>query len=71
MTEAEALKEKAKGCLECPICRRARKNQRGLAYLFVKLIDRKVCSNCKAFEQVTGKRAFEPITQADVDKITG
>ena len=68
MTDEE-LKAKAKMCLECPICRSGRKKQRGLAYLFVKLVDRKVCPACKAFEEITGQKAFEPITQDAIDKI--
>ncbi|MCE5313920.1 MAG: hypothetical protein ABFD49_02555 [Armatimonadota bacterium] len=67
----EELKAKAKTCLECPICRRARKNQRGLAYLFVRLVERKGCPSCKAFEEVTGQRAFDPITQDAIDRIMG
>ncbi len=66
-----ALKAKARMCLDCPVCRRARNNQKGFAYLFVKLIDRRVCPRCKAFELVTGRRAFEPITQEAIDKILG
>jgi hypothetical protein len=65
----EELKAKAKMCLECPICKNGRKNQRGLAYLFVKFVDRKICPACKAFEEITGQRAFEPITQEAIDKI--
>lgn len=67
----DRLKAKAKMCLDCPICRRAREKQRGLAYMFVKLVDRKLCPSCKALEQITGKRAYERLTQEDVDRIVG
>jgi len=63
------LRAKAKMCLECPICKKARQKQGGLAYLFVKLVDRKICPSCKALEQITGKRAYEPLTQDDIGKI--
>lgn len=65
----EALKKKARMCLDCPICRRARRKQKGLAYLFVKLVDRKICPSCKALEQITGKRAYEPLTEEDIAEI--
>jgi len=63
------LKVKARRCLKCPICSRAREKQKGIAYFFTKHFDRKVCPNCKAFEKVTGQLAYEPITQEIVDKI--
>ena len=66
-----ALRSKAKRCLECPICKRAREKQRGLAYLFTKYIDRKICPNCKAFEQMTGQLAYEPLTKQAQDKVLG
>lgn len=73
MTDAagEALRKKAKMCLDCPICRRARNKQRGLAFLFVKLVDRKICPSCKALEEITGKRAYETLSEEDVAKIVG
>ena len=39
--------------------------------MFVKLVGRKLCPSCKALEQITGKRAYEPLTQEDIDKILG
>ena len=65
----DKLKSRAQGCLDCPICSHARAKQKGIAYLLVKHIDRKVCPNCKGFEKVTGQLAFEPITQELIDKI--
>jgi len=59
--DTDRLKKKAAACLNCPICSRAREKQRGLAYLFTKYIDRKLCPNCKAFETVTGQLAHEPL----------
>jgi hypothetical protein len=46
-------------CAACPMCRRARRNQRGLAYLFVRWLEGGVCPACKAYEKVYGKKAHE------------
>ena len=35
-TITDSLKAKARWCLKCPICSRAREKQKGLAYLFTK-----------------------------------
>jgi hypothetical protein len=40
MNEVEQkLKEKAQKCLECLLCIKARKKQKGFAYWFVKYVD--------------------------------
>ena len=57
----DADREKAKQCLECPICRRAREKQRGLAFWFVKKIESGICPACKAYEKVYHRKAHEPI----------
>jgi hypothetical protein len=44
-------------CARCPVCRRARKKQRGLAYRFVEKAERAVCPFCRAFERVHGRKA--------------
>ena len=54
-------REKAKQCLECPICKRAREKQRGLAFWFVKKIESGICPACKAYEKVYNRKAHEPI----------
>lgn len=59
-------REMARRCLTCPVCRHARKKQRGLAFFFVKQIEGSFCPNCRAYEKVYGRKAHEPITQADV-----
>jgi transposase-like protein len=61
----------AKTCLECPICKKARKKQKGFAYWFVRLVDRKVCPKCQAFEAVFNRRAFEPITDEEIKAVYG
>lgn len=51
----------AKHCLDCPVCRRARKKQKGLAYWFVKNIEPLLsCPYCAAYERVFNKKSFEP-----------
>lgn len=57
----EKDKEMAKKCLECPVCNKARKNQKGIAYWFVKTIEGGLCPYCKAYEKVYGKKAHEPL----------
>ena len=53
-------REMAERCRTCPVCKRARKMQRGLAYWFVKKIEGSVCPYCKAYERVYGRKAHEP-----------
>lgn len=50
----------ARVCLQCPICRRARKRQRGFAFWLVKNVDARVCPFCRAYEKVHGRRSYEP-----------
>jgi len=53
-------RENAKKCKECPICNKARQKQKGIIYLFVKIIENKLgCPYCKAYEKVYGKKAYE------------
>lgn len=55
----------AQKCVECPVCTRARRKQRGLAYLFVKVIEGGVCPYCKAYERVYGRKAHERIPSGE------
>lgn len=50
----------AKQCAACPLCKRARKKQQGVAFWFVSRIENKICPACKAYEKVYGRKAFEP-----------
>ncbi len=52
----------AQKCIECPVCKRARKNQRGILFWFVKSVEGKVCPACLAYEKVYGKKAHEPFS---------
>jgi hypothetical protein len=55
----EKDKKMAQRCVECPVCTRARKQQRGFAYWFVKIIEHGICPYCTAYERVYGKKAHE------------
>lgn len=48
-------------CAKCPVCRRARDKQKGLAYWFVKKIENGACPSCQAYEKVFGRKAYEPV----------
>lgn len=51
----------ARRCVECPVCTRARRRQRGLAYWFVRRIEASVCPYCRAYERVYDRKAHEPV----------
>lgn len=59
MDVTEKDREMAMRCVTCPVCKRARKKQSGLAFWFVKHIEGGLCPYCKAYERVYGKRAHE------------
>jgi hypothetical protein len=50
----------AENCANCPVCKTARKKQRGFAFWFVKKVEHGICPSCKAYEKVNGRKAFEP-----------
>ena len=52
-------KKMAQHCVECPVCTRARKKQRGIAYWFVRTIESGICPYSAAYERVYGKKAHE------------
>ena len=51
----------AQMCLQCPVCKHARKKQKGLIFWFVKKLESGICPSCKAYEKVYGKKAHEPV----------
>ncbi len=53
-------RELAAGCAKCPVCRTARRKQRGLCFWFVSMIEGRYCPQCKAYEKVYGRKAHEP-----------
>jgi uncharacterized protein CbrC (UPF0167 family) len=52
----------AQRCVECPVCTRARRMQRGVAFWFVKQVEGSVCPFCQAYEKVHGLKSHEPVT---------
>jgi hypothetical protein len=57
----EEDRQLAQKCANCPVCRRARDKQKGVAYWFVKNIEGGVCPACAAYEKVNGRKAHEPV----------
>jgi hypothetical protein len=51
----------AETCLSCPVCKRARRKQRGLFFWFVKRLEGRLCPACRAYERVYGRKAHEPL----------
>ena len=56
---------RAQHCVECPVCTRARRQQRGLAFWLVKNVESGVCPYCKAYEKVYGRKSHEPMSSHD------
>jgi hypothetical protein len=46
-------------CLNCPVCRHARKRQQGLAFALVQRVEQPLCPFCRAYERVYGRKAHE------------
>jgi uncharacterized protein CbrC (UPF0167 family) len=49
----------ARVCANCLVCRRARRQQRGLAFWLVKHVEARLCPFCRAYERVHGRPAHE------------
>jgi hypothetical protein len=60
MTITDKDRAMAQKCMECKVCRHARKTQRGFLFWFVKKIEGGHCPFCQAYEKVYGKKAHEP-----------
>lgn len=54
----------AKVCVNCPVCRRARKRQRGMAYGLVKGVEGRVCPFGRAYARVYERRPHEPVARS-------
>ncbi len=50
----------AQVCVLCPVCRQARKKQRGVAFKMVQAVEVHLCPFCRAYERVHGRKAHEP-----------
>lgn len=44
-------------CQNCPVCRRARRQQSGLAFRLVQQVEARLCPFCRAYERVHGRKA--------------
>jgi hypothetical protein len=66
-TPTEQDRSMARRCLDCPVCDRARRHQRGFAYWFVRRIEGGICPYCRAYERVYGRKAHEPIPSDPAD----
>ena len=51
----------AKVCVHCPVCRRARKTQGGVAFRLVQKVEAKICPFCRAYAKVYGRKSHEPL----------
>ena len=51
----------AQRCVECPVCTRARRKQRGWAFWLVKKVEGHLCPFCQAYEKVYGRKSHEPM----------
>ncbi|SPE56742.1 conserved hypothetical protein [Verrucomicrobia bacterium] len=49
----------AKICLNCLVCRQARRKQQGIAFWMVRRVESRLCSFCRAYERVYGRKAHE------------
>jgi len=49
----------AKVCMNCTVCKYARKKQQGAAFWFVSKIEGDLCPFCRAYERVYGRKAHE------------
>ncbi len=49
----------ARVCVNCPVCRQARRKQRGLTFSFVNRVERGMCPFCRAYERVYGRKSHE------------
>ncbi len=62
MTEREITgkdRRRARFCAWCPVCRRARRKQRGLFFWLVKHVESRICPWCRAYARVYGREAYE------------
>ena len=64
MEISEKDRKLAQQCMSCPLCKGARKKQRGFFYWVVKNIEDGICPACKAYEKVYGRKAHEPMAVA-------
>lgn len=47
----------ARVCVNCPVCRNARRWQAGAAFWLVNHVETRLCPFCRAYERVYGRKA--------------
>jgi len=57
---SERTRALAEHSVNCVVCRRARQQQAGLAFLIVKTFEG-LCPYCRAYEKVYGRKSHEPV----------
>ncbi len=55
-------------CRVCPVCRRARATQAGLAFRLVQRVEAGICPFCRAYERVYGRKSHEPTATPNLDR---
>ena len=55
----------AKFSVRCLVCKLARKNQIGFLFWLVKMVERRLCPFCRAYERVYGRKSHEPLPAAE------
>ena len=53
----------AKVCENCPVCRQARRKQRGVAYALVKKVEGAVCPFGRSYSRVHRRKPHEPVAE--------
>ncbi len=59
----ERDRKMAQMCMDCTVCKKARKQQKGFLFWMVKTVEGGVCPFCKAYERVYGRKAHEPVPE--------
>ena len=53
---------KAEVCArKCPVCTKARREQKGIAFWFVKNVEGGICPACRAYKKVYGRKPYEAL----------
>jgi hypothetical protein len=67
-TITSADRRMAKVCLQCPVCRHARKKQKGVLFEFVRRMEGRICPFCRAYEKVYGLKPHQPSVEAGASR---
>jgi len=53
-------------CVQCPVCRQARRHPAGVANRFVRQVEARLCPFCRAYARVYGRQPHETVDKADM-----